>query len=102
VREYVRERKRHLGLIHRDTFVPQSYAWGWEAQMDWYETYADLSGERQKLQVFSLRGAWRVVRRSIGLIRGRPSRRFWKPMSWPFGTVGESSITCVMTTSPRL
>jgi transposase len=55
VREYVRERKRQLGLIRRETFVPQSYAWGSEAQVDWYEAYADLSGERQKLQVFSLR-----------------------------------------------
>jgi transposase len=55
VREYVRERKRQLGLVRRETFVPQSYAWGSEAQVDWYEAYADLSGERQKLQVFSLR-----------------------------------------------
>jgi transposase len=55
VREYVRERKRELGLIRRETFVPQSYAWGSEAQVDWYEAYADLSGERQKLQVFSMR-----------------------------------------------
>lgn len=55
VREYVRERKRQLGWMRRETFVPQSYAWGWEAQVDWYEAYADLGGERQKLQVFSLR-----------------------------------------------
>ena len=26
----------------RETCVPQSYAWGGEAQMDWYEAYADL------------------------------------------------------------
>ena len=49
VREYVRERKRALGLIRRETFVPQSYAWGSESQVDWYEAYADLGGERQKL-----------------------------------------------------
>jgi transposase len=55
VREYVRLRKRQLGWIPRETFVPQSYAWGSEAQVDWYEAYADLSGESQKLQVFSLR-----------------------------------------------
>jgi transposase len=42
-------------LIHRETFVPQSYAWGSEAQVDGYEAYADVGGERQKLQVFSLR-----------------------------------------------
>jgi len=55
VREYVRGRKQQLGWMRRETFVPQSYAWGWEAQVDWYEAYADLGGERQRLQVFSLR-----------------------------------------------
>ena len=44
-----------MGLAGRETFVPQRYAWGSEAQVDWYEAYADLGGERQKLQVFSLR-----------------------------------------------
>jgi transposase len=55
VRRYVREKKEALGLIRRETFVPQSYEWGSEAQADFYEAYADLSGERQKLYVFSLR-----------------------------------------------
>ena len=52
VRQYVRERKRALGLLARETFVPQSYAWGQEAQVDWYEAQADLGDERQTLQVF--------------------------------------------------
>ena len=34
VREYVRERKVALGLAARETFVPQSYPWGSEAQVD--------------------------------------------------------------------
>src|SRR6266516_4853493 len=55
VRRYVRERKAALGLLARETFVPQSYAWGTEAQVDWYEAYADLGDERLKLQVFALR-----------------------------------------------
>ena len=55
VREYVQERKAVLGLVVHETFVPQSYPWGIEAQVDWYEAYADLSGERTKLQVFSMR-----------------------------------------------
>jgi transposase len=55
VREYVQERKAVLGLVVHETFVPQSYQWGVEAQVDWYEAYADLSGERTKLQVFSMR-----------------------------------------------
>jgi transposase len=55
VREYVRARKKALGLLARETFVPQSYPWGSEAQVDWYEAAADLNGERITLQVFSLR-----------------------------------------------
>ena len=35
--------------------MPQSYECGVEAQIDWYEAYADLDGERIKLQVFSMR-----------------------------------------------
>lgn len=55
VRQYVEQRKQALGFGHRETFVPQSYCWGEEAQVDWYEAYADLDGERIKLQVFSMR-----------------------------------------------
>jgi transposase len=55
VRRYVRQRKAALGLLARETFVPQSYPWGSEAQVDWYEAVADLDDERVTLQVFSLR-----------------------------------------------
>jgi transposase len=55
VRRYVREKKRELGLLGRVVCVPQCYGWGAEAQVDWYEAYAELAGERQKVQVFSLR-----------------------------------------------
>jgi transposase len=55
VRKYVRKRKLALGLIGRETCVPQSYPWGSEAQVDWYEAYADLAGERTCLQVFEMR-----------------------------------------------
>jgi transposase len=55
IREYVRERKIALGLTCRETFIPQSYAWGGEAQVDWYEAYADICGERQKAYVFCMR-----------------------------------------------
>jgi transposase len=55
VREYVRERKAAMGLLRRETFVPQSYSWGEEGQVDWYEAEAELGGERCKLQVLVLR-----------------------------------------------
>ena len=55
VRKYVREKKLQLGLIHRETFVPQSYSWGQEGQVDWYEMSAELGGEEQTVQMFCLR-----------------------------------------------
>ena len=55
VRQYVHDRKAELGEVTHETFVPQSYEWGVEAQVDWYDAYADLSGQRTKLQVFSMR-----------------------------------------------
>jgi transposase len=56
VRQYVRERRRALGLrTGPDLCVPQQYAWGEEAQVDWYEAVAELDGERVTLQVFALR-----------------------------------------------
>ena len=55
VRQYVRERKLALRMLAGETFVPQSYAWGSEAQVDWYEADADLDDERQTLQVLVMR-----------------------------------------------
>ena len=55
VRGFVQRRRQQLGLEHREVFVPQTYEWGSEAQVDWYEAWAVLSGERVKLQVFEMR-----------------------------------------------
>jgi len=55
IRRYVRERKIELKLIKHETFIPQSYVWGQEAQVDWYEAYADIGGEREKAYVFCMR-----------------------------------------------
>ncbi len=55
VREYVRGWKRAHGLLGRQVCVPQTYAWGHEAQVDWYEAVATLGGEDVTLQVFCLR-----------------------------------------------
>src|ERR1035437_1032880 len=55
VRGYVHRQKRLSGLGGHEVFVPQSYDWGVEAQVDWYEAYADLDGERTKLQIFEMR-----------------------------------------------
>ena len=53
VREYVRKRKQELG--GRVAFVPQSYDWGQEAQVDWFEAVVKLDGEPCKLQFFAMR-----------------------------------------------
>jgi transposase len=55
IRRHVRERKIALALLHRETFIPQSYVWGGEAQVDWYEAYADICGERELAYVFCMR-----------------------------------------------
>ena len=55
VRNHVRERKRQLGLMRRETFVPQSYVWAQEAQVDWYEAWVDFGDERTRVQVFAMR-----------------------------------------------
>lgn len=55
VRGYVQRRRQHLGIEYREVFIAQTYNWGSEAQVDWYEAWAVLSGERVKLQVFEMR-----------------------------------------------
>jgi transposase len=55
VRKYVREWKRAQGLTSRQVCVPQTYDWGHEAQVDWYEAVAILGGDEVTLQVFCLR-----------------------------------------------
>lgn len=55
VRRYVQRRKQDLGLGGREVFVPQSYGWGQEGQVDWFEAVAKLDGEPRKLQFFAMR-----------------------------------------------
>jgi transposase len=55
VRRYVRLRKQELGLAQAEVFVPQSYRWGQEGQVDWYEAWAEIDGEPQKVYLFCMR-----------------------------------------------
>jgi transposase len=55
VRHYVCRRKQELGMAERETFVPQSYDWGSEAQVDWYEAFAEVMGESRKVYCFAMR-----------------------------------------------
>ncbi len=73
VREYVHTRKIALGLLVREVCIPQSYAWGAEAQIDWYEAYGDLVEERTKRRC-SRCGAWQAGHRFTGRSCMRHSR----------------------------
>jgi transposase len=55
VRRHVRQRREQLGLAARETFVPQVYVWGGEAQVDWYEAVAEIGGERRTVHNFAMR-----------------------------------------------
>jgi transposase len=55
VRRHVRERREVLGLLERQTFVPQHYVYGAEAQVDWYGAVAEVGGQRETLQAFTMR-----------------------------------------------
>jgi len=55
VREYVRQRKSAMGLLGHEIFVPQSYQFGGEAQVDWYEIWAEFDGEPRKVYIFCMR-----------------------------------------------
>ena len=55
IRRYVRQRKMELRLASEEPFAPQSYRWGQEGQVDWYEAYVDISEEREKAYVFCMR-----------------------------------------------
>ena len=54
VRRYVGQKKRAIGA-QQEVFVAQSYSYGAEAQVDWFEAYANFSGDRQKVYVFCMR-----------------------------------------------
>ena len=97
VRRYVGRRKREMGFIRQETFVPQSYDWGQEAQIDWYEAAPMWTASVRKCRC-SACGAWVVVGPSIGPIRERRNRHFLRPMSWDSNILQGSSGGCDTTT----
>ncbi len=58
VRRAVRDWKQQHKVERAETYVSQHYEAGREGQADWYEAYADLNGQRVKLQVFCLRSMY--------------------------------------------
>ena len=54
VRRYVQGWKE-ANASGRESYIPQSYQLGQEAQVDWFEAVAKLNGEPRKLQIFAMR-----------------------------------------------
>jgi transposase len=54
IRRYVAWKKQALGTV-KEVCIAQSYVLGQEAQVDWFEAYADFNGDRQKVNVFCMR-----------------------------------------------
>jgi hypothetical protein len=44
-----------MGLARAEVFVPQTYRWGQQGQVDWYEAWAEIDGEEQKVYLFCMR-----------------------------------------------
>ena len=55
VRRYVCWKKQAMGATGKEVYIAQSYAFGEEAQVDWYEAYANFAGDEQKVYVFCMR-----------------------------------------------
>jgi transposase len=58
VRRAVEHWKRQRATERAEVYISQQYEPGREAQVDWYEAYAELGGERVNLQVFCLRSMY--------------------------------------------
>ncbi len=98
VRQYVRERKDHLGLTTREVFIAQQYEWGVEAQVDWYEAVVEVDGERQTAQVFCMRSMATGAAFHRAYPRATRAAPSSKRMNSPSRTSAVSFIVCAMTT----
>ena len=58
VRREVEIWRQQHDAVRTETYIGQQYEPGIEAQADWYEAWAELGGERVKLQVFCLRSMY--------------------------------------------
>ncbi len=58
VRQYVRARKRAMGLVVGEVFVPQVHAPGVEAEVDWGEALVVFGGVSVKVHLFVMRASF--------------------------------------------
>jgi transposase len=58
VREYVRRRRRELGVPVDEVFVPQVHEPGVEAEVDWGEAEVEIADVRRTVQLFLMRACY--------------------------------------------
>lgn len=58
VRDYVRRRRRELGEPPEEVYVPQVYAPGIEAEVDWGEAQVVIAGQRREVGLFVMRACY--------------------------------------------
>jgi transposase len=58
VRRYVRGRRRELGMVVEEVFVPQVHEPGVEAEVDWGEAIVEIAGQRRKVYLFLMRACY--------------------------------------------
>jgi transposase len=80
VRQYVRGRKRAMGWLIGEVFVPQVHAPGMEAEVDWGQAEVALAGVAIKVHLFVMRASFSgaafcqasLVETQQAFLRGRP------------------------------
>jgi hypothetical protein len=55
VRRYVNAKKREMGAAGKEVFIAQSYRFGEEAQVDWYEARVRFAGDEQTVYIFCIK-----------------------------------------------
>jgi transposase len=58
VRDYVRRRRREMGLAVGEVYVPQVHAPGVGAEVDWGQADVDLAGDRTTVRLFLMRASF--------------------------------------------
>jgi len=58
VRRYVHRRRRELGVLVDEVFVPQVHEPGVEAEVDWGEAEVEIAGVRRTVQLFLMRACY--------------------------------------------
>lgn len=61
--------RSNWGWRNGELFIPQSYRWGQEGQVGWYEAPVEMDGEQVKANIFWLR-SMATSERFIGPIHG--------------------------------